>query len=111
MSIEIVEPVEGTEVAADGFVIQLAASGVRIVPAGTDEPGTGHHHILIDVEAPGPGQPIPSTEGYIHLGQAQTEHRVSELGPGWHRIIALLGDGQHMPHEPPVSDTVNVFVR
>lgn len=110
MSIRISAPADGAEVGPDSVRFSIAAQGVEIVPAGTEGEGTGHHHLLFNVDAPPPGSPIPSTEGYVHLGQAQTEYAAS-LAPGEYRVIALLGDGTHFPHDPPIADTITITVR
>lgn len=111
MSIRFTEPADGAEiVGADSVRLTLAAEGVEIVPAGTEGERTGHHHLLFNVDAPPPGSPIPSTEGYVHLGQAQTGY-VAGLAPGEYRVIALLGDGAHFPHDPPIADTITISVR
>lgn len=110
MSIRIIEPPDGAELDTDSVRVTLAADNVEIVPAGTEGEGTGHHHLLFNVDAPPAGSPIPSTEGYVHLGQAQTGY-VAGLEPGEYRVIALLGDFAHFPHDPPVADTITITVR
>ena len=109
MSIRISEPSDGAVVEGDSVRFSLTAEDVEIVPAGTDGPRTGHHHLLFNVDAPAGGQPIPSTDGYVHLGQAQTGY-VAGLEPGEYRVIALLGDFAHIPHDPPVADTIHITV-
>ena len=47
------------------------------------EPGTGHHHLVVDAELPTAGSPIPATPGvHIHMGQAQTEYELTGLTAG-----------------------------
>lgn len=110
MTIRISEPADGAEIDADSIRFSLTAQNVEIVPAGTEGERTGHHHLLFNVDAPAPGAPVPSTEGYVHLGQAQTAY-VAGLEPGDYRVIALLGDFAHIPHDPPVADTIRITVR
>ncbi|MCC7257814.1 MAG: DUF4399 domain-containing protein [Gammaproteobacteria bacterium] len=100
VSVSIVSPADGAHVSSP-VTVQFAIEGMSLAPAGTHEPGTGHHHLLVDVDPPAGDQPIPTDANHLHFGKAQTEATV-ELGPGTHRLQLLLGDGNHVPHEPPV---------
>ena len=60
--------------------------------------------------SPGP-KPIGTEEGrYVHLGQAQTSYDLEGLSPGEHRVIVVLGDGVHIPLDPPLADTVTFTI-
>lgn len=86
--------------------------GVKIAPAGDNTPGTGHFHLLVDstLTSEELKQPIPSDEQHIHYGKGQTEATVT-LPPGKHTLQLLLGDGNHVPHDPPImSAPVTVIV-
>ena len=53
----------------------------------------------------------PSTPGvHIHMGQAQTEYELTGLAAGEHMVIAVVGDGSHIPLNPSVVDTVRFVV-
>jgi hypothetical protein len=92
------------------MTIHFGISGMDLVAAGNDRLNTGHHHLLIDTELPPLDQPIPSDFNYIHLGRGQDEMELS-LTPGPHTLQLLLGDGKHVPHDPPVlSPVIRVFV-
>ena len=45
---------------------------------------------------------IPSDEHHVHFGKGQTE-TVLELSPGSHTLQLVLGDKDHIPHNPPVT--------
>jgi hypothetical protein len=110
-SVEIVQPANGNEITGPVLVV-LRVHGVAVVPAGTQQPNSGHHHLLIDTDLSAPGQPIPAgTPGIVHLGGAQTEFRLEDLPPGEHRVIAQFGDWQHVPVESVAADTVIFVVR
>ena len=111
-SVQIVEPAEGATVGSAVTVRLEVAGGLTIAPAGTMEPGTGHHHLVVDAALPAAGSPIPTTPGvHIHMGQAQTEYEITGLAAGEHTVIAVVGDGAHMPLMPSVADTVRFVVQ
>ena len=100
---------EGAKLTATS-VIKFGISGMDIAPAGTEKPNTGHHHLLIDTPLPALDREIPSDLNHIHFGRGQTSAEVT-LTPGEHSLQLLLGDHQHVPHDPPVaSQVVRVIV-
>jgi Domain of unknown function (DUF4399) len=91
-------------------IIRFGISGMALAPAGTAKPNTGHHHLLIDTGLPPLDEPIPSDFTHLHFGKGQTEVELA-LTPGEHTLQLLLGDHNHMAHNPPVvSDVIHVFV-
>jgi hypothetical protein len=106
----IVSPVNGATVTSP-VTVQFAVEGMALAPAGTFEPGTGHHHVLVDVGMPALDQPIPTDANHVHFGKAQTEAQL-DLAPGTHTLQLLLGDGNHVPHDPPVaSEPITITVQ
>ena len=110
---------------ADGDTVEgplkvvFGLSGMGVAPAGVDMPGTGHHHLFINRPPLGQGEDgadevdynIPADENHIHYGGGQTE-AVLELTPGTHTLQLVLGDKDHIPHNPPVvSDVITVTVK
>lgn len=90
--------------------IKFGISGMEIAPAGTQKPGTGHHHLLIDTPLPPLDREIPSDPNHLHFGRGQTSAEVT-LTPGEHTLQLLVGDYEHVPHDPPVySNVVHVYV-
>ena len=81
--------------------IVFALDGMELAPAGTYATGTGHHHLIIDNELPDLGMPIPSDNNHLHFGKAQ-DRVLLDLEPGLHTLQLLLGDGSHIPHQPPL---------
>jgi len=110
-SVRISQPAAGARVVGGSVLVMLEVSGLTIAPAGTMEPGTGHHHLVVDAELPVAGLPIPATPGvHIHMGQGQTEYELTGLAAGEHTVIAVVGDGAHIPLSPWVADTVRFVV-
>jgi len=105
----IVSPADGDTVSSPVTVV-FGLSGMGVAPAGTEKENTGHHHLLIDAALPALDEPIPADDNHVHFGGGQTEVQI-ELAPGEHSLQLLLGDLNHIPHEPPVSsDVITVTV-
>ena len=91
--------------------VMFGLKGMGVAPAGIEKAKTGHHHLIIDAGLPELDAPIPADENYRHFGGGQTETTV-ELSPGPHTLQLLLGDQNHIPHNPPVvSEKINITVK
>jgi hypothetical protein len=91
-------------------IIRFGAEGVALSPAGTPHPNGGHHHLLIDTALPPLDHEIPSDFNHVHFGRGQTEAEIT-LPPGEHTLQLLLGDHDHVPHDPPLmSQRIRVRV-
>jgi hypothetical protein len=106
----IISPKNGATVQSP-FVVQFGLKGMGVAPAGVKFESAGHHHLLIDTEVPANlSMPLPATEKIQHFGKGQTEVKL-ELPPGKHTLQLLLGDQNHIPHNPPVmSKKITVMV-
>lgn len=97
----IISPKNGAKVTSP-VVVQFGLKGMGIAPAGIKIDNTGHHHLLIDTDAPADlNAPLPASEKVVHFGKGQTETTLT-LAPGKHTLQLLLGDSTHVPHNPPV---------
>lgn len=106
----IIAPADGAVVGPE-VTVRFGLKGMGIAPAGTAAANSGHHHLLIDAPMPALDQPIPADAQHVHFGKGQTETTVT-LTPGKHTLQLLLGDQNHIPHEPPVvSQVVTVTVK
>ena len=105
----IISPADGDTVSSPVTVV-FGLSGMGVAPAGTEKENTGHHHLLIDTGLPAMEEPIPADDNHVHFGGGQTEVQV-ELAPGEHSLQLLLGDLNHIPHDPPImSEVITVTV-
>lgn len=106
-----IEPADGATVART-FSVKFGLAGMGVAPAGVDLPGTGHHHLLVDLaEAPAMDQPLPASVQVMHFGKGQTETELT-LPPGTHSLQLLVGDKNHVPLQPPViSERITVTVQ
>ena len=109
-SVQIVLPAEGPFEEGSSVMVTLEVSGLTIEPAGTTDEGTGHHHLMVDRDLPVGGLPIPSFSGQVHLGEGQLEYEIEGLDAGEHVVIAVVGDGMHVPLYPWVVDTVRFVI-
>jgi len=106
----IISPQDGDTVSGP-VTIRFGLSGMGVAPAGVDRSNTGHHHLMIDVvDMPAMDMPLPADANHKHFGGGQTETTM-ELAPGEHSLQLLMGDRNHIPHEPPViSEKITITV-
>ncbi|MDB6090802.1 MAG: Rod shape-determining protein RodA [Gammaproteobacteria bacterium] len=106
----IISPKDGAKVSGP-VVVRFGLKGMGIAPAGVKFENTGHHHLLIDTDAPTDmSQPLPASDKVVHFGKGQTETSLT-LPPGKHTLQLLLGDQNHVPHNPPViSKKITIIV-
>ena len=109
---------DGATVGAPVTIV-FGLRGMGVAPAGVDKKGTGHHHIFLDRPAFGKGMDgadelaanIPADENHLHFGGGQTETTLN-LKPGRHSLQLVLGDKDHIPHDPPVvSRRITITVK
>ena len=92
-------------------MVQFGLSGMGVAPAGVEIAGTGHHHLLIDVDSIDVNVPIPNSDQFRHFGAGQTE-ATFPMSPGTHTLQLLLADHNHIPHHPSVmSERITVTVK
>ena len=109
--VKIASPANGATVSGPVKVV-LQATGVEIVPATDERPGTGHHHLFVDHDLTPVDDTIPrGVTGILHLGRGQTEFVLDSLAPGPHRVIAVVANWKHIPLKPLVVDTVRFTVK
>lgn len=106
----IIAPKDGARVKGD-VTVQFGLRGMGVAPAGINMVGTGHHHLMIDVETlPAMDKPLPKDAQHIHFGAGQTETTI-KLAPGKHTLQLVLGDQLHIPHvQPVVSKKITITV-
>jgi hypothetical protein len=97
----IVWPHEGEIIHGGKLWLRMGAQGIGVTPAGIVKPKTGHHHVILDAPLPPFDEEIPNDRNHLHFGGGQTEARL-ELPPGRHTLQLLLGDHDHVPHNPPL---------
>ncbi|MEM1079654.1 MAG: DUF4399 domain-containing protein [Pseudomonadota bacterium] len=98
--------------------IVFGLEGMGVAPAGTEKDKTGHHHLLLNRAKLGEGPDgadellygIPADDNHIHFGGGQTQVTI-DLPAGTHTMQLVLGDLNHVPHDPPVmTEVISVTV-
>lgn len=109
--VHIISPSDGATVGQE-VTVRFGLKGMGVAPAGIEKEKTGHHHLLVDVNAlPPAGQPIPADAQHIHFGGGQTQTTL-KLAPGTHTLQLELGDRNHVPFDPPlVSSKITIHVK
>ena len=105
-----IEPANGAVISGP-VTVKFGLAGMGVAPAGVEQKGTGHHHILIDQKLDSPTSPIPADDKHRHFGAGQTETTLT-LPPGTHTLQLVLGDHNHIPHNPIVaSEVITITVK
>ncbi len=106
----IVSPPNGATVSSPVRVI-FGLEGMGVAPAGVEKAKTGHHHLIIDADLPPANEPVPADDNHRHFGGGQTEVTV-DLAPGTHTLQLIMGDHNHVPHDPPgASEKITITVK
>jgi len=105
----IISPADG-ETVTSPVTVRFGLNNIGVAPAGVDKGQTGHHHLLINTGLPSLDKPIPSDDQHRHFGGGQTQTTL-DLEPGTYTLQLLLGDQNHIPHDPPVkSEPITITV-
>ena len=106
----IISPTNG-ETVSSPVTVRFGLTGMGVAPAGVATPNTGHHHLTLDSPLPALDLPLPKDDKHIHFGGGQTETQ-DTLAPGQHTLQLVLGDKDHVPHQPPlVSEPITITVK
>jgi len=106
----IVSPKDGATVSSPLKVV-FGLAGMGVAPAGVEKKNTGHHHLIIDSDLPPMNEPVTSDAHHRHFGGGQTEVTI-ELAPGNHTLQLVMGDHNHIPHDPPIiSKKISIHVK
>lgn len=108
-SVDFVEPKNGSTVTSP-FKVKFAVDGMTVAPAGELNPGTGHHHLLIDTADIEENVAIPMDEKHRHFGKGQTETEIT-LPPGKHKLTMQFADGAHRSYGAKFRKTIEVEVK
>lgn len=125
--LQVMAPGEGGELAPTDITYKmeltspadlvLSAKGYEVVPAGTEQAGGGHFHLLwreldpdedasrAETACASVGSPIPVGDDIVHLDDGETETSL-ELDPGLYRVCVQLGDAANIALNPRDEYTI-----
>ena len=106
-----VSPSDGDEVSSPVEIV-FGLRGIGVAPAGINFPNTGHHHLLVDLDAlPNLNESIPADKNHIHFGKGQTSTSL-DLEQGKHTIQLLFADYSHTPHKVPLmTEKITFYIK
>ena len=110
-AVTITSPAEGATTGRD-VIVTLQSEGVRITKAdGAKVEGVGHYHLFLDTIPTADSIAIPPNSAKIvHIGTGDSTYTFKGLPAGRHRIIAVIGYGNHAPMAGR-RDTVDFTVK
>ena len=107
--VHFVSPMNGATVSST-FAIVMAASGVKIEPAGEIHENAGHLHILVDEDFVPAGEVLINDTTHLHFGKGQLSTTLT-LTAGIHVLGLQLANGAHMAlDDPRLQDSITVTV-
>jgi hypothetical protein len=108
-SVYFITPKDGATVGTK-FDVKFGVKGMKILPAGKMDAGTGHHHLIVNGTAVEKGQVVTKDETHLHFGQGQSETTLT-LKPGAYKLTLQFADGAHISYGPDMSKTITVTVK
>ena len=110
-AVTIIEPLNEATVSSP-VTVCMKAWGVEVEPAKKGvNPKKGHNHLLIDADLPSDlSKPIGKDVNHVHMGDGSKCKKL-KLSSGQHTITTLFAQGNHVPYNPPLSDTVVITVK
>jgi len=108
-AVSLLEPADGATVSSP-FKLRFGVAGLTVEPAGDIKPASGHHHLLINLDALPAGESVPFTDRHLHFGKGQTETELT-LPPGQYKLTAQFANGAHQSYGKALSQTIHITVR
>jgi Domain of unknown function (DUF4399) len=90
--------------------VKFGVTGKEVKPAGDATPNSGHHHLLVNLDAKPAGEAIPFDAMHIHYGKGQTEAEV-KLPPGDYKLTMQFANLAHESYGPAWSKTIRITVK
>jgi hypothetical protein len=108
-TVTILEPSDGAVVTSP-FTVRFGVKGMVVAPAGDIVANSGHHHLLVNMDALPTGEVVPVSDRHIHLGKGQNAVELT-LPPGRYKLTAQFANGAHQSYGVAMSRTITVTVR
>jgi hypothetical protein len=105
-----IRPLNGATVTSPvRFIFGAELVDVKAPPEGQQGGNTGHHDLLVNLDAVPVGIPIPTDRQHLHFDQGQSRGDI-DLPPGNYTFTLQFADGAHRSHGPDVSASIHVTV-
>ncbi len=98
------------EIVKSPVIVQMGVKGKTVVPMGTLDVKTGHHHLIIDGSFTEKGQIVNKDSTHLHFGKGQTVDTL-KLSPGTHTLTLQFADGVHQSYGKDWSNTITIVVK
>jgi len=110
--VTITSPAKGATTGKN-VTVTMHSQGVTMAKAdGKKVEGVGHYHLFLDTVPTSDNAPIPpTTTKIVHIGTGDSTFTFKSLSAGPHRIIAVIGYGDHSPMVGVRRDTVEFTVK
>ena len=108
-AVSLLEPADGATVSSP-FKVRFGVQGLTVEPAGDVKANSGHHHLLINLDALPAGESVPFSDRHLHFGKGQTEAEVT-LPPGSYQLTAQFANGAHQSYGKALSQTIRITVQ
>ena len=101
---------------ADGATVtspvkmKFGVTGKVVKPAGDETPNSGHHHVLVNLDAKPAGEAIPFDAMHIHFGKGQVEAEI-KLEPGNYKLTMQFANLAHESFGPAWAKTIRITVK
>ncbi len=90
--------------------VKFGVTGKAVKPAGDATPNSGHHHLLVNLDAKPAGEVIPFDAMHIHYGKGQTEAEV-KLPAGDYKLTMQFANLNHESFGPAWAKTIRITVK
>lgn len=91
------------------FRVEMIVKGLSVAPAGTYQPKTGHHHLIINKGPIPSGEVVPKDATHLHFGGGETVTTL-ELPKGRYTLTLQFADGAHISLGAKMSSSVKITV-
>ena len=90
--------------------VKFGVPGKEVKPASDATPNSGHHHLLVNLDAKPADKAIPFDAMHIYYGKGQTEAEV-KLPAGEYKLTMQFANLNHESYGPAWAKTIRVMVK
>ena len=109
-SVYFIEPKDGATVTSP-FKVVFGVNGMAVEPAGDIKADSGHHHLLINLDAIKAGDGNSGRRHASAFRQGADGNARCTLPPGNYTLTMQFANGAHVSYGPPMAATIRVTVK